>query len=191
MPTSARRWRSEPVFSVSLIVARARNGIIGNGNRLVWHLPEELRQFRSTTMHHALIVGRKTWESIGRPLPGRRMIVVSGRPSALPAGCEPAASLIQALLLAQTPNADHPEPRHEIFVAGGAQIYRQALPYARRLLVTQVELEPPGDVSFPWPLAPVWHCERSTEHRSSSGIAYRIEDWRRESPGRNLPAPID
>ena len=126
---------------VILIVARARNGVIGHGNRLPWHLPEELRQFKARTMDHALIIGRATWDSIGRPLPGRRMIVLTAQPGWQADGCERADSLEHALRIAATSDPARPQIRtDQAFVAGGAQVYRQALPIADRMLVTQVEL---------------------------------------------------
>lgn len=170
---------------ITLIVARAHNGIIGRNNQLVWRIPEELRHFRAATMGHALIVGRRTFESIGRPLPGRRMVVVSRDSTLTVAGCELANSLEAALAMATTPTSEHPLPPAEVFVAGGAQIYRQALPWATRVLITHVDLEPDGDVSFDWPLAGAWSCRRSEAQRSETGIGFVIEDWQRPDPDRS------
>lgn len=128
---------------MSLIVAVSDNGVIGRGGDLPWHLPADLRRFRELTMGHHLVVGRKTWESIGRPLPGRSMIVVSrGRPS-LPAEVEGADSLDAALARAREAGED------EVFVAGGAAIYALALPAADRIYLTRVHAEVDGDVLWP------------------------------------------
>ena len=83
--------------SLTMIAARARNGVIGHQNRMPWHLPEDLKHFRQQTMGHVVLLGRKTWESIGRPLPGRRMVVISRQSLTLPEGVELAASLDEAI----------------------------------------------------------------------------------------------
>ncbi|MEZ5740224.1 MAG: dihydrofolate reductase [Burkholderiaceae bacterium] len=165
---------------VILIVARARNGVIGQGNRLPWHLPEELRQFKTRTMHHALIIGRATWESIGRALPGRRMIVLTAQPGWQAEGCEKADSLAHALRIAATADPSRPQIRtDQAFVAGGAQVYRQALPIADQMLVTQVDLEPDGDVHFEAPDPDQWQLVTQTPYTSADGIGYAVQDWRR------------
>ncbi len=137
-------------------------------------------------MGHALIVGRKTWESIGRPLPGRRMIVISRNIAFEAPGCESATSVRDAIELATSATAEHPVPAAEIFVAGGAQIYRHAFAWASRVLITHVDLAPEGDVSFPWPLAHTWTRFSEAAHISSNGTRYRVEDWRRDAPERSL-----
>jgi dihydrofolate reductase len=128
---------------ITLIVARARNGVIGRGGTLPWRLPEDLAHFKRTTMGHPIVMGRRTWESIGRPLPGRRSIVVSRQPGFDAPGAEVATSLDAALALC----ADSPE----IFVIGGAQLYREALPRAQRLIVTEIDADFDGDADFPAP----------------------------------------
>lgn len=165
---------------VILIVARARNGVIGHRNRMPWHLPEELRQFKARTMDHALIIGRATWESIGRPLPGRRMIVLTAQPGWQADGCERADSLEQALRIAATADPVRPQIRtDQAFVAGGAQVYRQALPIADRMLVTQVELDPEGDVHFDAPDPDQWQLVSQTPYATPEGVRYAVQDWRR------------
>lgn len=126
---------------LSIVVAMSRNRVIGRGGRLPWHIPEDLRRFKALTMGHALIMGRRTHESIGRPLPGRRNIVLSRSAVALP-GCEVAGSLPEALRLARTTD---PEP----FVIGGAEVFREAMPLATRLHLTRIDRDVDGDVSFP------------------------------------------
>ncbi|MBT9255682.1 dihydrofolate reductase [Phycicoccus sp. MAQZ13P-2] len=126
---------------VSLIAAVARNGVIGAGQSMPWHLPEDFAFFRRTTMGHPLVMGRRTFDSIGRVLPGRRHIVITRQPDWAHAEVETAHSLVEALALAG--------PADEVFVAGGGQVYAEAMPYAHRLLVTEVDLEPEGDTHFP------------------------------------------
>ena len=130
-------------MKVSLIAAVARNGVIGREGGLPWHLPADLARFKALTMGHHLLVGRRTWESIGRPLPGRRMVVVSrGRPE-LPEGVAVARSLDEALALAVAAGED------EAFVGGGAALFAEALPRADRLYLTRVLADVPGDVLLP------------------------------------------
>jgi dihydrofolate reductase len=132
-------------MKVSLIVAMAEGGVIGRAGRLPWHLPADLARFKRLTMDHHLIVGRRTWESIGRALPGRRMLVVSRRAAelALPEGVRGVGSLGEALSIAEQAGED------EAFVAGGGAIYRDALPRADRLYLTWVKAEVTGDTFFP------------------------------------------
>ena len=134
---------------VSLIAAVADNGVIGRGGDLPWRLPADLRQFRRLTMGHHLIVGRRTWQSIGKPLKGRRMLVLTRSETLDPPGAEPCASLEDALARAEAAGDD------EAFVAGGAEIYRLALPRADRLYLTRVHAQPEGDVHLP-----PWDAER-------------------------------
>ncbi len=128
---------------MSLIVAVSSNGVIGRGNELPWHLPADLARFKRLTMGHHLIVGRRTWMSIARPLPGRRMVVVSRSRPELPDGVAVARSLDRALDLARAAGDD------EAFVAGGATLYARALPTADRIYWTEIHDEVDGDVKFP------------------------------------------
>lgn len=127
-------------MSVSLVAAVAENGVIGRGGGLPWHLPDDLRWFKQLTMGHAVVIGRRTYESLGRPLPGRRWIVLSRDPLFHPAGVETAADLPAALATAGG---------GEVFVAGGAAVYRAALPLAERLYLTVVHARVEGDTRFP------------------------------------------
>ena len=156
---------------LNLIVARARNGVIGRGNALPWHIPEELRHFKATTLGHVLLMGRRTFDSIGRPLPGRETIVLSRDPAWQHAGCHRAADLDDALALAARLGA------REIFAAGGASVYAEALPRAERLFITEVDLDPDGDVVFPEPLAADWRESRREACRSQTGIGYELTEW--------------
>lgn len=124
---------------IHLIAAVAKNGVIGFNGQIPWRLPEDLRHFQALTMGHTVIMGRRTYESIGRPLPGRQNVVVSSTLTDLE-GCAVARSLQEALALAD---------RQEIFIIGGARLYREALPLAEQLDLTLLDLEPTGDTWFP------------------------------------------
>lgn len=141
-PAALTRAESTSTMSrISLIVAVASNGVIGRGNALPWHLPEDLAYFKRTTTGHTIIMGRKTLESIGRALPNRRNIVVSGSLLAPPEGVQAAASLEAALALCGA--------EAEVFIIGGAKLYHAAIERADRLLVTEIHRDIEGDVSFP------------------------------------------
>jgi dihydrofolate reductase len=158
---------------ITLIVARARNGVIGNRNKLPWRLPEDLQHLKSATMGHPVIMGRKTFDSIGKPLPGRRIIVVTRQTDWSHAGCERAGSVDEAIELAVRSASD------EVFVAGGTEIFRQTLDRADRLLVTEVDLEPEGDSVFP-PIDPArWRQASRRSHRSVTGLGYEIVEYLR------------
>lgn len=126
---------------LTLIVARARNGVIGRDNTLPWRLPEDLAHFKRTTMGAPIVMGRKTYESIGRPLPGRRNIVVTRSAKLALPGCEIAHSLEDAQRLCIGVE--------QIFLIGGAQLYADALPSADRLIVTEIDADFEGDAHFP------------------------------------------
>ncbi|WP_417450782.1 dihydrofolate reductase [Kordiimonas sp.] len=139
---------------ISMIVAMASNRAIGKGNDLPWHLPADLQHFKAVTMGKPMIMGRKTFDSIGRPLPGRRTIVVTRDTAWHTDGVDVAYSLERAIELAETVD--------EVMIVGGAQIYQQALPHADRLYVTEVGLEVDGDAFFPVFDTTEW---RETERR--------------------------
>ena len=132
-------------MQVSIIVAVSENGVIGRGGELPWQLSNDLRRFKQITMGHAVIMGRRTWESIGRPLPGRRMIVASRQPDFRAAAPEVqvASSLDEALQMAASADED------EAFIIGGAELYRAALPLANQLYITRVHANIDGDAYFP------------------------------------------
>ena len=129
---------------ISLIAAVARNRVIGKDNQLLWHLPEDMQYFREITRGKPVIMGRKTWESLPdafRPLPGRHNIVVSRNPSYLAPGATLAGSLEEAIRKAGDDV--------EVFVIGGAELYRQALPLAQKLYLTEIDQDFEGDACFP------------------------------------------
>jgi dihydrofolate reductase len=145
---------------VSIIAALARNRAIGRGNAMPWRLPEDLKRFRRLTMGHAVIMGRKTFESIGRPLPGRDNIVITRSRDWDPSGCVTVHSLEDALRAVDS--------SHDAFVIGGAQIYALALPLARRLYLTEIERDFEGDAFFPELDASSWR-ETSRERHAAGG----------------------
>lgn len=125
---------------ISLVVAVSTNNAIGKNNQLLWHLPADLKHFKTLTTGHTVFMGRKTYDSIGKPLPNRRNIVISKSLKEV-AGCEVAPSLEEALLL--------PDKNEEVMVIGGAEIYSLALPKANRIYLTQVYHEFEADTFFP------------------------------------------
>jgi dihydrofolate reductase len=128
---------------ISIIAAMDQNRGIGIDNKMPWHLPADLKRFKRITMGHHLILGRKTYQSIGKKLPGRKMIVLSRNPDFLPEYAEKCASLEEALKLAQS--ADE----KEIFIIGGGQVYQEALPLAQRLYLSFVQTKAEADTYFP------------------------------------------
>jgi dihydrofolate reductase len=128
--------------TLTLIVARARNGVIGRDNQLPWRLPEDLAFFKRTTMGAPIIMGRKTHESIGRPLPGRRNIVVTRNVQRRFAGCDTATNLADALSLAAQDQAP------EAFLIGGEQLYKEGLAHADKLVITEISIDFDGDAHF-------------------------------------------
>lgn len=126
---------------ISIIVAIADGGVIGGENSLLWHISEDLRRFKAITTGHPVVMGRKTYESIGRPLPNRVNVVVSRNRDMQIAGCEVVGSLDEAVKLFSE--------SEEIFIIGGGEIYRQAMPIADKLYLTRVHCEYKGDTFFP------------------------------------------
>jgi dihydrofolate reductase len=156
---------------IAIIVGKASNQVIGHNNTIPWHLSEDLKHFKATTLGHTMIMGRKTYESIGRPLPGRRTIVVSRSAQWSAPGVERADSLAAAIALAGDAK--------QIFVTGGAGIFREALAIAARLVVTEVNLSPPGDIVFP-PIDPAqWQKIAGPTLTGANGIEYSIDTYQR------------
>ncbi|HKC16791.1 MAG TPA: dihydrofolate reductase [Steroidobacteraceae bacterium] len=147
-------------MKVSIIAALADNGVIGRGGALPWHLPDDLRRFKSLTMGHPLLMGRRTFESIGRALPGRRNLVLTRGARTFPDGIEPVASLEMAMMRC----AD----AAELCVIGGAEVYAQAFPLATRLELTRVHVDARGDVRFPEFDAAQWRELERIEHRADA-----------------------
>jgi len=149
--------------NVTMIAAVGRNGVIGDGLTMPWHLPEDLRFFKRTTMGHPMVMGRRTYDSMGT-LPGRRSIVVTRQRDWTAPGVEVTHSLPEALALV----AD----AHEVFVVGGGEIYRQAMPYADRLLVTEIDRSPEGSVTFPAIDPEVWAETARDEQPGFAWVTY-------------------
>jgi dihydrofolate reductase len=149
---------------LSCVVAVARNGVIGNGNQLPWHLPADLKRFKALTLGKPMIMGRKTYESIGRPLPGRTNIVVSRQHDLSIEGCIVAGSLPDAIRLAGA--------APEITLIGGAELFSQALATTEVIHLTRVHADVPGDVFFP-PLSSLeWHETLVARHEADDRHAY-------------------
>jgi dihydrofolate reductase len=132
---------------VVAIAALADNDVIGDDNRLIWRLKTDLKRFRMLTMGRPLLMGRKTFQSIGRPLPGRHMVVLTRDPDFAAEGVTTAASLDAAMALGQELARQH--GADSVVIGGGENVYRQALPLCDRLHLTLVHAEPPGDARFP------------------------------------------
>lgn len=160
---------------ISLIVAVARNGVIGAGNQIPWHLPAELKIFKSATMGHHIVMGRRTWESIGRLLPGRTTVIVTRQQGYDVPGAIVAHSLEAALAACRGDD--------EIFVIGGAELFRETLPIADRLHYTVVETEPAGDVRMPKVDWNAWRevsaIESQPDERNPLAFRYAIYERRR------------
>ena len=148
---------------LALVVAVAEGGVIGRAGGMPWHEPEDLRHFKAVTLGHAVIMGRTTWASIGRPLPGRRNLVLSRTPGFAPAGAEVFADLATAIAAARAGGDGEP------CVIGGASVYRQALPLATRVVLTEIARQVDGDATFP-ALGGEW---RETERRVSGHLTFR------------------
>ena len=151
-------------MQISIIAAMGANRVIGYRNKLPWHLPADLKHFKSVTMGKPMIMGRKTWASIGRPLPGRRSLVVTRDPMFRAEGCDIAHSFDAALKLA--------EPAGEVVVIGGAQLFKEALPRADRLYLTIIDHLFQGDVYFPPVDATLWREVSRDEHLSDPANLY-------------------
>ena len=145
-------------MKISLIVAMSKNRVIGRNGDLPWHLSSDLKRFKKLTMGHAIIMGRKTFESIGRLLPGRTTIVVTRQADYDGKGALVAGSLDKALQLAQN--------NEEVFIVGGAEIYRTALPRIERIYLTSVRVDLEGDTYFPELELQDWKLTEQTEHTS-------------------------
>jgi dihydrofolate reductase len=143
-------------MKISIIVATAKNNVIGRNNELPWHLPQDLKYFKSVTLGKPIIMGRKTFESIGKPLPGRTNIVVTRQTNWQHAGVLVAKSVQEALAVGQQFCSEQNNLTDEIMVIGGAEIYRHALPLANRVYLTKIDIDVAGDAYFPELLAREW-----------------------------------
>jgi dihydrofolate reductase len=151
---------------VSLIVAMAQNGVIGRDNTLPWRLPEDLKRFRSFTLGKPILMGRKTFDSIGRPLPGRDNLVLTRDRS----WCAPGVAVVHSVEEALT-QAGMSE---ELVAIGGAEIYRQVLPFARRIYLTHVHADVEGDIYFPDFDSTQWADVECRMHPADDDHAYPV-----------------
>lgn len=170
--------RESDSLPVSIVVAVADNGVIGRGNALPWDLPDDLQHFKRTTMGRPIVMGRKTFESIGRPLPGRLNIILTRDPSWTALGVSVASSIEQAIDLAE--GQAFIDGADSVMVIGGAEVYRQALPFASRAFVTRVHGHVDGDAFFDLEELAAWRevtRERipAGEHNSHDFSVIRLE----------------
>ena len=153
--------------TISLVLAVADNGVIGNAGAIPWRIPDDMRRFKALTMGKPIIMGRKTWESLPRkPLPGRLNIVVTRDAAFRADGADVAHSLDEALSRAQREKSD------EIAIVGGAGIYIAALPHADVIHLTQVHIEAPGDVRMPDFDSETWREATREAHATAEGLRY-------------------
>jgi dihydrofolate reductase len=153
---------------LNLIYARAKNGVIGRGNALPWHLPEDLAHFKATTAGCPVIMGRKTWDSLPprfRPLPGRLNLVLSRDSQWYSDGAVPCPNLASALQAVAG--------AEEVWVIGGAEVYRQALPLAQRVVVTEIDADFDGDAWAPV-LGTEWQETQRHAHMAQQGLRYAL-----------------
>lgn len=160
-------------MNILLIAAMAVNRVIGRDGETPWHIPEELRFFKETTMGHALIMGRKTFTSLPGPLPGRVNIILTRDPSFAPPGTLTAASLKEGLDLCRG--------RDTVFVIGGAQVFKQAMPLATGIILSVLEREVAGDTSFP-EISPDLFRETGRERHTGGMEPYTVITYDRIAP---------
>jgi dihydrofolate reductase len=152
---------------ISIISALAKNRVIGINNTLPWRLPEDLKYFKALTLGHHILMGRKTWESIGKPLPGRTTVIITRGNYPAPEGVKIAHSLQEAIAACGTDE--------EIFFVGGAELYAQALPLADRLYLTEIQADVEGDAWFPEYDPAQWReSSRDRRHDEASGLDYHF-----------------
>ncbi len=161
-----------PVPRLTLIAAVARNGTIGKDNTLPWRLSEDLKRFKALTMGHPIIMGRKTWESLGRPLPGRSNIVITRDKGYRAGGATVVHAIDEALATAQD--------AAEVFVIGGAEIYAMTLPRADCLQLTELAADFDGDVHFPPFDRSQWRTTFHETHTGTDGLAYAFVTYERK-----------
>jgi dihydrofolate reductase len=165
------------ILKISIIVARAKNNVIGKDNQLVWHLPGDLKHFKKTTTGHHIILGRKTFESMGKPLPNRTSIVITrNKAYSVPEGHYVVHNFTDALDLARSKGLE------QVFVLGGAEIFKISLPWVDEMIVTEVDASPDGDTFFPFLDYSQW--EKSSEERfpqnEKNEYSYSIVTYQRK-----------
>ncbi len=154
-------------MNLTLIAAMAKNRVIGKDNDLIWHFPEDLKHFKRLTSGHHVIMGRKTFESVGRPLPNRVNIVISRQEDYQAEGCKVAQSLEEAIAMV----VDDDQP----FIVGGAEIYKQSLSHANTIELTLIDAEYEGDTYFPEFDTSIWKLARGEKKEADDKHAHPYE----------------
>jgi len=157
---------------LSIIVAVAKNRVIGINNTLPWHLPEDLKRFRALTMGHHIIMGRKTYESLGRLLPGRTTVIVTRNKDYQVEGALVANSLEAAITLCKDDD--------EIFLIGGAELYQGGLKLSNKLYITELDLQVDGDAHFPQYPVEEWQQISREAHTSEQGLSFSYVTYQRK-----------
>lgn len=157
---------------VSLIVAVAQNSVIGVNNTLPWHLPEDLKRFRALTMGHHIIMGRKTYDSLGRLLPGRTTVIVTRNKSYQVEGAVVAHSLEEAIKACGSDD--------EVFLIGGAELYKDGLKRADKLYLTEIEASYEGDAHFPAFDLSEWQLVEHEAHTSANGLGFSYKTYQKK-----------
>lgn len=159
---------------ISTIVATAKNNVIGMDNGIPWYLPADLKYFKKITLNHHILMGRKCYESIGRPLPKRTNIIITRNPFFVATNCLVVHSLEEGLEIA------HDNKEEEVFIIGGGEIYKMGLPYIDRVYLTEVDLEIKGEVFFPkldmdnWKLT--WEEKHKADEKNEHDYVFKILD---------------
>lgn len=158
--------------TITLIAAMGRSREIGLNGRMPWHLPAELQHFKRATMNKAIVMGRKTWQAIGRPLPGRQNIVITRNPGFEAVGADVCTSLTAAV---------ERSTYGEIMVIGGGQLYTLALPLAQRMVLTMIDIDPAADTWFPEWQDQDWQQTDECHYQADgkNGLSYRIVEFKR------------
>lgn len=185
---------------ISVILAIARNAVIGNNNQIPWHIPNDFAYFKQVTMGHPIIMGRKTWESLGRPLPGRKNVVITRSVDKLRAEIEAADYKNKDVVVVDSLESAFElfgEARFsadtEVFVIGGAEIYRQAMPYADRLYLTAINQDFVGDTRFMYLNLPQWSLESAVrgERDEKNDYEYSFLVYKRSNRDEDLLCTLD
>ncbi len=162
-------------MTISLVVAAATNNAIGKDGKMPWHLPNDMKHFKNTTWGMPVVMGRKTFESLGKPLPGRKNIVISRQPEFKPEGVVVVSTIDDALFLVKETDAK------EAMVIGGGEIYKTLFEKAKRIYLTRVEAEPEGDTFFPVIDPRYWRLQSQQLHEADEKNAYNhsFQVWER------------
>lgn len=160
---------------ISMIVAMSRNGVIGKDGSMPWHIPEDLQYFKTLTTGHTLIMGRKTFESIGRALPNRLNVVLTKDPDYKAPGCQLVHSVEEVI-------KGYASEEKELFIIGGSTLYRAFMPYAKKLYITRIEATIEGDTYFPtFPTVGTaqngFVCKKESPYYRFNGLTYQFTEW--------------